>query len=126
LRSSSVTRIRQGAFGVNCEPRNSPSSSHRVFVRKEGADITAPLARFHPEIAEPKDLPPSVSCEALAAASAPQILFTNLAAASAMCGAFYRLLRTDLDEPMHDEACFDILDARMVPHRLSVVAPGSG
>jgi molybdopterin/thiamine biosynthesis adenylyltransferase len=62
----------------------------QVYVRKEGRDVTLPLTRFHPEIADPKDRSPAeMSCEELAASSAPQLLFMNLAIASTMLNAFY-------------------------------------
>ncbi len=41
----------------------------QVYVRQDGRDVTLPLTRFHPEIAEPKDKSPAeMSCEELAAA----------------------------------------------------------
>jgi hypothetical protein len=85
----------------------------QVYVREAGQDITAPLDRFHPEIAEPVDRPPDeMSCLELAAAGAPQLSFVNLAVASAMCNALLRLLRRRDGKRMYDEVALDILDAR--------------
>ena len=84
----------------------------QVFVRRAGQDVTPPLTEFHPEIADPADRTPTeVSCtEALA--STPQILFANLAVASAILNAFWLHLCDALHYP---EACLDIHDARMQP-----------
>lgn len=62
----------------------------QVYVRRDGRDVTLPLTRFHPEIADPKDKSPAeMSCEELAAVAAPQLLFMNLSIASAMLNAFF-------------------------------------
>ena len=53
-----------------------------------GRDQTAPLDRFHPEIARRRiGSPQDVSCLELVPAGVPQISFVNLAVASAMCMA---------------------------------------
>jgi molybdopterin/thiamine biosynthesis adenylyltransferase len=90
----------------------------QVYERRRGKDRNPSLTHLHPEIerAEEGEAEPAASCGAIAA-SAPQLLFTNLAAASAMLNAFYRFLRADEKEPLYDEVCFDILEARVVPHR---------
>ena len=84
----------------------------QIHWREGGRDRTPPLDRMHPEIARPADRrPDEASCGELLAA-VPQILFTNLAAASAMLNA----LRAYLDgELRYAEACFDVLDALMRP-----------
>jgi molybdopterin/thiamine biosynthesis adenylyltransferase len=88
----------------------------QVYVRASGQDITSPLDRFHPEIAEPADRPPDeLSCLELAAAGAPQLSFVNLAVASAMCNALLRLMSRDCRDPMYDEVALDILDASSTP-----------
>ena len=62
-------------------------------MRRGGQDLTAPLDRFHPEIAHPQDRSPhDMSCLELVTAGVPQILFVNLAVASAMCNALLRLM----------------------------------
>ena len=85
----------------------------QVYVRQEGRDITLPLTRFHPEIAEPKDRSPAeMSCEELAADSAPQLLFMNLTVASAMLNAFYAWRAGRLS---YGEAYLDIVEGRVQP-----------
>jgi hypothetical protein len=84
----------------------------QVYVRRDGRDVTAPLTRFHPEIANPKGkLPTAMSCVELAA-SVPQILFTNVAVASAMLSAFYAFTCGRLT---YQEVKLDVLEARMLP-----------
>ncbi len=85
----------------------------QVYVRQGGRDVTLPLTRFHPEIADPKDKSPAeMSCEELAVASAPQLLFMNLTVASAMLNAFYAwrsaLLR-------YGEVYLDIVEGKAQP-----------
>jgi adenylyltransferase/sulfurtransferase len=84
----------------------------QIHQRCGGRDLSPPLSAYHPEIASPRDaLPSDVSCtEALT--SVPQILFTNLAAASAMLNSFYLLACRALDYP---ELCFDVAEGRMRP-----------
>jgi len=113
-----VVLISGGNDGVEGKLRGTYGNV-QVLVRENGSSRTAPLTRFHPEILHPADKPPTESCMELSSGSAPQILFTNLAAASAMCNALYRLLRADPKEPLYDEVCFDILEARMVPQLFS-------
>lgn len=90
----------------------------QVFCRRGGVARNPSLAALHPEIQHPADEVPDLHCADLAATTAPQILFTNLAAASAMLNAFYRLLRDGVTEAMYDEVSFDIIEARAVPHWL--------
>lgn len=84
----------------------------QIHRRRDGCDVSPPLSAYHPEIETPQDvLPDDVSCsEALI--SVPQILFTNLAAASAMLNAFFLVACRALDYP---EVCFDIAEGRMRP-----------
>ncbi len=92
----------------------------QIYVRKDGTDITTPIERFHPEIANPTDQPPDeLSCLELAAAGTPQLSFVNLAVASAMCNALLRLLMSRDKLPMYDELALDILDAASTPLWLS-------
>jgi molybdopterin/thiamine biosynthesis adenylyltransferase len=79
----------------------------QVYVRREGRDLTPSLSRYHPEIAHPQDHhPANLSCEALMAAGAPQLLFTNLMVAALMLNAFYTLRRQPLE---YGEVYLDIL-----------------
>ena len=92
----------------------------QVYVRRQGCDLTAPLDRFHPEIAKPADRSPhELSCLELAAAGVPQLAFVNFAVASAMCNALLRLLMPPAGESMYDEVSLDILDAVSLPHWVS-------
>jgi molybdopterin/thiamine biosynthesis adenylyltransferase len=119
----SVTLISGGNDGVENGQRGTYGNV-QVHVRRDGADRSPALTRFHPEIADPADEVPGPSCVDLAATTAPQILFTNLAAASHMLNAFYRWLEADDEggdsEKMYDEVCFDIHEARAVPHRFGL------
>jgi len=92
-----------------------------VQVRRGGADLTVPLTRYHPEIARPKGkLPTETNCAQLAQSS-PQILFTNLAVASAMLNAFFAYTCGQLG---YQEVKLDILEARMLPQLpMAVLAP---
>jgi molybdopterin/thiamine biosynthesis adenylyltransferase len=93
----------------------------QVYVRREGRDVTLPLTQFHPEIAEPRDRSPAeMSCDELARAGAPQLLFANLAVASAMLNAFYAWQQEAL---AYGEVYLDILQARANPVP-RVPAPG--
>ncbi len=93
----------------------------QVYIRQGGRDITLPLTRFHPEIADPKDKSPAeMSCEELAAAAAPQLLFMNLTVASAMLNTFYAWRSERLG---YGEVYLDIVEGRAQPaHR----APSDG
>ena len=85
----------------------------QVYIRRNGRDITLPLTRFHPEIADPKDKSPAeMSCEELAAIAAPQLLFMNLSIASAMLNAFYAWRSARLS---YGEVYLDILEGRAQP-----------
>jgi hypothetical protein len=89
----------------------------QVHSRQEGRDRTPSLGAYHPEIANPADrLPTDLSCTE-AILSVPQILFANLASASAMLNAFYLQMCRDLG---YSEVCFDIRDALMRPMELPV------
>lgn len=64
----------------------------QIYIRRNGQDITADLAAYHPEIREPKDKSPEeMSCEELEK-SEPQLYFTNLTVATIMCWAFYNIV----------------------------------
>jgi hypothetical protein len=84
----------------------------QIHVREGGEDRSPPLAAYHPEIASPRDTPPTdVSCtEALT--NVPQILFANLATASAMLSALYLHSCGALGYP---EVSFDVAEGWMQP-----------
>ncbi len=109
-----VTLISGGNDGVE-EGRDGTYGNVQIVRRRDGRPLTSSLGRFHPEIAVPRDAAPgSASCAELAQGRAPQLLFTNLAVASAMLNAFYRLFRAS-DERGYEEVYLDILKNRVVP-----------
>lgn len=100
----STGRVRRGTFG-----------NVQVHVRRGGEDVTPSLTRHHREIREPRDrLPTDVGCDRLQA-SVPQIVFTNLATASAVLNAFYLHVSGALH---YGELSFDIADGVMSPSPL--------
>ena len=84
----------------------------QFYLRRDGQDATPPLTRHHPEIQSPADrLPTDQSCTDLVA-SVPQILFTNLAVASALLNTLWLHLCGALH---YGELSFDIADGLMRP-----------
>lgn len=84
----------------------------QVHWRCAGRSLTPRLTALHPEIENPRDrVPTDQSCSALLE-SVPQILFANLATASAMLSAF---LLYACDMLPYGEVCFDIAEGRMRP-----------
>lgn len=86
------------------------------YCRKNGEDVTRPPTKLHPEIADPTDVNPGdeeaverIGCEAMAT-SAPQLLFMNLAMASAMLNVYYAQEQGKAD---FEEVYVDILTQRM-------------
>ena len=85
----------------------------QVYCRQGGRDLSAPLTRFHPEIAFPGDgSPADASCDAAVTAGTPQLLFMNLAVASAMLNAFYAWQQGGV---RYGEVYLDILAGRSQP-----------
>jgi hypothetical protein len=85
----------------------------QVYLRSSGRDVTLPLTRFHPEIADPRDRSPhEMSCDELSQEAAPQLLFMNLAVASAMLNAFYAWQLGKLE---YGEVYLDILQGKASP-----------
>ncbi len=84
----------------------------QIAIRCGGEDLTAPITRFHPEIAKADGkLPGGPGCGELVA-SAPQIVFTNLAVGSAMLNAFFAYSCGLLD---YQEVKLDIIEGRSLP-----------
>jgi len=93
--------VRRGTYG-----------NVQIYVRRNGKNLTPPLTEHHPEIASPADkLPGDRSCTELVV-STPQILFANLAVASAMLNALFLYLSGALH---YGELGFDIADGLMRP-----------
>lgn len=69
----------------------------QVVVRRNGQNLFPALDAFHSEIANPGDKPPfAMSCEQLAQAGSPQLIFANQMAAALMCAAFWGELNRQL------------------------------
>jgi molybdopterin/thiamine biosynthesis adenylyltransferase len=107
-----VTLVSGGNDGVEDGERGT-FGNVQIVRRMDGRALTSSLGRYHPEIREPTDkLPGELNCTQLAESGAPQLLFTNLAVASAMLSAFYGLLQ---GEAAYEEVYLDILKNRVNP-----------
>jgi molybdopterin/thiamine biosynthesis adenylyltransferase len=85
----------------------------QIHIREGGRDLTAPITRFHPEIDNPQDRSPAeMSCEELMERGAPQLLFTNLAVASAMLNAFFSVCEGKIPS---GEVYLDIVEGKSNP-----------
>jgi predicted dinucleotide-binding enzyme len=94
------------------EGRNGTYGNVQIVRRTGGRACTNSLARFHPEIATPRDtLPTELGCGELASV-APQLLFTNLAVASVMLNAVYGILHGAV---RYEEVYVDIQGNRVSP-----------
>lgn len=114
----SVVLFSGGNDGVEPPRQRGTYGNVQVYVRRDGRDLTAALTRYHPEIANPRGkLPTELSCVELTQ-SVPQILFTNLAVASALLNAFFAYSCGRLG---YQEVKLDVLEARMLP-QLEVAA----
>lgn len=92
----STKTVRRGTYG-----------NVQVYIRKNGKDVTHSLTQFHPEIETPADkMPHELNCTDLVI-SKPQILFSNLAVASAMLNALLLCLS---GAAHYSELGFDIAD----------------
>jgi hypothetical protein len=111
-RLPAVALFSGGNEGVDPPRERGTYGNVQVYLRRDGKDVTASLTRFHPEIANPKGKSPSeMNCAELAV-STPQILFANLAVASAILNAYFAYLCGRLT---YQEVKLDVLDARMLP-----------
>lgn len=110
-RLDDVVLISGGNDGVD-DGREGTFGNVQVYIRERGRDITNPLTRFHPEIARPRDKRPDERGCAAATQTEPQLLFTNVAVASAMLSSFYAWRRGRL---AHEEVYLDILLGRTTP-----------
>src|SRR5262249_7548583 len=109
---ANVALFSGGNEGVEPPRERGTYGNVQVYLRRDGRDLTVPLTRFHPEIANPKGkLPTAMSCAELAV-STPQILFTNLAVASALLSAFFAYTCGRL---AYQELKLDVIEARMLP-----------
>ena len=119
-RLDDVVLISGGNDGVEegAAQRDGTYGNVQVYVRGGGRDESPSLEQFHPEIASPADRNPAeLDCLELTAGGAPQLLFANLAVASALCNALLRLL-APARERMYDEVCLDVRAGVCTPHWL--------
>lgn len=101
-----------GNEGVDPPKERGTYGNAQIYFRKGGVDLTVPLSKYHPEIANPKGkMPTEMDCIEMAF-SLPQILFANIAVAGAMLNMFYTLLCGKLT---YQEVKFDILEGRSMP-----------
>jgi len=97
----SSKRLTRGTYG-NCQ----------IYIRSDGQNLNQEITRYHPEIRNPADKHPlEENCTELIQ-SIPQILFSNLAAASAILNAFWLYC---CDTLHYSELSFDIADGLMRP-----------
>jgi hypothetical protein len=92
--------------------RSGTAGNVQVHIRVGGEERAPSLMHFHPEIARPADQrPEELGCAELLA-SVPQILFTNLCAASCMLSTWWLHACRALD---YCELVFDIRRGRVNP-----------
>jgi hypothetical protein len=109
---SDVVLISGGNDGVDPPHEQGTYGNVQIAVRKNGQELTVPITRYHPEIANATgEIPGSDGCGQIVA-SVPQILFTNLAVASAMLNALFAYTCGRLK---YQEVQFDVLEARSMP-----------
>jgi len=109
---SDVALFSGGNDGVEPPDMRGTYGNVQVHIRRDGSDLTAPITRFHPEIAKAEgELPTGMDCGQMAVSS-PQILFANLAAAGAMLNAFFAYTCGELS---YQEVTFDILEGKFLP-----------
>jgi len=93
----------------------------QLYLKGNNHDLTPCLTKYHPEIMHPRDKNPAdKNCTELIE-SVPQILFANLASASAILNAFWLYCCQALH---YSELSFDIADGLMRPMPFS--GPDSG
>lgn len=83
----------------------------QIYVRKNGHDFAAPITHLHPEIVNPEDQNPAhMSCDELARSGVPQLIFTNLTAATLMLSAFWMVQEflTGKGKLVYSEQYFDL------------------
>jgi hypothetical protein len=110
---SDVVLISGGNDGVDPPHEQGTYGNVQIAVRQNGKQVTVPITRYHPEIANAQgELPVEPGCGQIVD-SVPQILFTNLAVASAMLNALFAYTCSRLS---YQEVQLDIIAARAMPH----------
>lgn len=106
-----ICLISGGNDGVGDGKRGTYGNA-QIYVRRKGRNVTCSLTKYHPEIDQPKDKhPEEKNCTDLVV-SVPQILFANLAVASAMLNT---LLLYVSGQTHYAELSFDIAEGLMRP-----------
>ena len=83
----------------------------QAMIRQEGRNVTNTLTTYHPEIARPADRhPEDPGCDDLQP-TLPQLLFTNLAVASALLSTLYAWLQNRL---RYEELYVDTLTGKAI------------
>lgn len=86
----------------------------QAMIRQQGRNLTNSLTAYHPEIEQPADRhPEDPGCDDLQP-TLPQLLFTNLAVASAMLSACYAWMHNRLT---YEELYLDVMTGRTIPIR---------
>ena len=117
-----VTLISGGNEGAD-DPSEGTCGNVQVYVKEGGEARCNPMTQFHPEIAEPVDRNPAdLSCDEAAVSGTPQILFANLAVASAMANAFYSLAAAGATP--FEELYLDIASGKARPTTRNVINRG--
>ncbi len=112
-----VTLISGGNEGVE-RGRRGTYGTCQIYLRRDGRDASPSLGRYHPEIRNPADEPPTEASCTESMASVPQILFANLMAAACILDALWLHLCGALH---YSEIAFDVHDGLMRP--VPVAAP---
>jgi molybdopterin/thiamine biosynthesis adenylyltransferase len=86
-----------------------------IYFRRNGESITPSLIDYNSEILNSDDRSPEeMSCEELSQ-SLPQLLFTNVGAATIMCWAFYSLIKPVKFVKVPSIIYFDIMNLSVIP-----------
>lgn len=119
-----IVLISGGNEGAD-DPSEGTCGNVQVYVKEDGLPRCNPMTMFHPEIAEPADKNPAdLSCDEAAVSGTPQILFANLAVASAMANAFFSL--ASVGSPPFEELYLDIASGKGRPTSRKVITTGKG
>lgn len=80
----------------------------QLYVKKDGVKITPSLTDYHDEVENPDDKNPhDMSCEELAKAGSPQLLFSNMTVAVYMCWMYYAVNTTENIDSIPNEVYWD-------------------
>lgn len=109
---------------IVCAGNEMTDGNVQTYIRRNGQDVTKSLSEVHTEIANPQGKARyQMSCEEMAAASAPQLFFANDFCSTLMCIMFYLIVEVEgfLDKPTIGELYFDMLIGRVQPMDRKIV-----